>query len=229
MSFVALVCVLNVQLPVIRRLEFEWIAWIAAVQRVAERYQMQLIAFASHPRDLVSGRKSRRISRVVCDELENRIFPLTIFSPKFWTRQWRFTSLPSCVVSLSCACSSSKNGYGSWCVVVSSTSSSRSSSSSSASDDMLCQNFGTSKPNDCEFFGTGGWNENVNRKSNVSIIRKMSFSAKWIREALPTLKRGKRKKVKSSIGIYCQETWNRDDKKKSVCSVSLTLDSSDAE
>lgn len=82
-----------------------------------------------------------------------RNFRLTVFSPKFWTRQCRYTSFPNCVVSLTCVCSSSKNGKGSWCVVVSTPSSSSSISSASRfsafDDEILCQNLGTSNPNGC--------------------------------------------------------------------------------
>lgn len=80
-------------------------------------------------------------------------FLLTIFSPRLRTRQCRYTSFPNCVVSLTCVCSSSKIGYGSWWVVVFSTSSSKSSSRSSASGDM-CQNLGISKPKAWDVFGT---------------------------------------------------------------------------
>lgn len=85
---------------------------------------------------------------LVC--LSCRNFILTVFSPRFWTRQCRYTSFPNCVVSFTCVCSSSKNGSGSWCVVVSSPSSSSPVSSSrfsSTFDEMLCQNLGTWNPN----------------------------------------------------------------------------------
>lgn len=65
-------------------------------------------------------------------------------------------------------------------MVVSSISSSKSSSSrSSASDDMLCQNFGTSKPNGCEFFGTKPHERNAKQgEGKKENVRKQAKSGK---------------------------------------------------
>lgn len=63
----------------------------------------------------------------------------TVRSLRSFTRQCRYTSFPSCVVTFAVMFVSSKNGYGSWVVLSSDSSSTSSSGRSVYGGEISCQ------------------------------------------------------------------------------------------
>lgn len=74
----------------------------------------------------------RNLSMVVCNVR-------TVRSLRSFTRQCRYTSFPSCVVTFAVMFVSSKNGYGSWVVLSSDSSSTSSSGRSVYGGEISCQ------------------------------------------------------------------------------------------